>query len=122
MSLLDTLLNNTAPDTDECAVTPCEWGANIEVVELKPFDPIDHNAVYVPLCGHHQAWAEERNEFAEAIADKLREERKELGMEWIDRVNELREPPKGELNRGMALDTMEQATDMAREMMEDSKQ
>jgi hypothetical protein len=121
MSLLDNLLGSSVtPDTDECAVSPCEWGANIEVVELKPFDPIDHNAVYVPLCDHHQAWADERNEFAESLADELRSYRAELGHKRIDRVNELQEPPKGELNRGMALDTMEQATDMMRDMMEDS--
>jgi len=78
-----------------CGVVGCSNG-DAEYVELEPFDPIDHDGTLVRVCPTHQVWAEERNEFAEEMTDLLRERRKEIGMENIDRVQELA-APQGEM-------------------------
>lgn len=84
-----------------CGVKDCPNG-DAELVELKPFDPIDHEATYVALCPTHTVWADKRNEFAEEMADELREARKEIGQANIGRIQEL-SMPQGELREDILM-------------------
>jgi hypothetical protein len=74
-----------------CSVIGCEE-TEIELIELLPLDPIDHEETLVYLCDGHQAWADERNTLAETVADELREKRKEVGQEHFDEIQRLTIP------------------------------
>lgn len=74
-----------------CSVKGCDESA-VQVDELLPFDPIDHDPTVVAVCPTHQAWADERNAFAKQIADELREYRKEVGQERIEEIQRLAVP------------------------------
>jgi len=91
----------------ECGVIDCD-GDNTELVWLKPMDPIDHDETPVVLCEKHQQWADERNAFAEEMADELREYRKELGEEHFSRIQELSMPQDGKLREDIVNGTPEQ--------------
>lgn len=93
--------------TDSCGVKGCSHTESIELVELKPFDPVDHNSKFAALCPNHQIWADERNEFAEEMADKLREARKEIGQEHIGRIQELA-MPQGDAREDVLMGQIEQ--------------
>jgi len=82
------LMSKAGLAPDYCGVVGCDNG-NAEVVELQPFDPIDHDSTLIQLCPEHQVWADERNEFAELIADELRERRRELGSVHFEKVQDL---------------------------------
>jgi len=75
-----------------CGVKGCNSQTDVTVVELKPFDPIDHESTFVSVCAQHQVWADERNAFAEEMADELREKRKEIGQANIGRIQDLHVP------------------------------
>lgn len=98
--------------TDTCGVKGCESTENVTLVTLKPFDPIDHDEKFVALCAHHQFWADERNDFAEQMADELRAKRKEIGQENIETIQELAMPQEtaredllmGEVEGGVELE------------------
>lgn len=81
----------TASLDDECGVNGCENSAQ-SLRWLKPLDPIDAEETPISLCEPHQNWADERNAFAEMIADKLREKRAEIGKEHMDKVQKLAHP------------------------------
>lgn len=100
--LAEKLLHRLA-DPDTCGVKGCENTTVVELVTLKRFDPIDHDAVPVALCEHHQEWADRRNEFAEEMHDKLREARKEIGQAHIEQVRELATPQDGQLREDIAM-------------------
>jgi len=82
---------------EECYVKGCHV-REIEPITIKAFDPIDHQDTEAKLCPEHYAWAEERNAFAEHMYDELREARKEIGMDNIDRIQELT-IPQGEIRK-----------------------
>lgn len=86
----------------KCGVVGCN-GKNTELIWLKPMDPIDHDETPVVLCEKHQQWANERNAFVEKITDKLREKRKEIGQEHIDRIQELSMPQDGKLREDILM-------------------
>lgn len=88
------LANKLGIHPSTCQIKGCGNG-DAELVKVLPLDPIDHTARRIPLCPKHQAWARQRNEFAEEMADQLREYRKELGQEHIERVQELAMPQDG---------------------------
>jgi len=90
-SLLKRLVRKFA-NTSTCGVKGCDKTNGVEITELKRFDPIDHDPTFVPLCLDHQLWAARRNDFAEEMADELREARKEIGQEHIERIQELSVP------------------------------
>jgi hypothetical protein len=75
----------------KCSVIGCEE-REIELIELLPLDPIDHDETLVYLCDGHQEWADERNALAEAVADELREKRKEVGQEHFEEIQRLTIP------------------------------
>jgi len=75
----------------KCSVIGCEE-REIELIELLPLDPIDHDETPVYLCESHQQWADERNALAETVADELREKRKEVGQEHFDKIQRLTIP------------------------------
>lgn len=87
---------------DRCGVRGCSNG-DAEVVELLPFDPIDHDSTHIQLCPDHQEWAAERNVFAEAMTDELREKRKRIGQEHIDRIQQLAPPQDGDLREDILM-------------------
>lgn len=101
-------------DHDTCGVKACE-NERKEVVELKPFDPIDHGKTIVPLCEEeHLSWARERNELAEEIHQEFREYRKEIGEYFAEEVNRLETPPGGELDDAASIDQIKQVTEIVR--------
>jgi len=75
----------------DCSVKGCDKSAD-GVDELLPFDPVDHDETIVALCESHQQWAEERNAFAEAMTEELRQARREIGQEHIDEIQRLAIP------------------------------
>jgi len=85
-------LVRTFANTSTCGVKGCEKSHEVQIIELKRFDPIDHDSTFAPLCGEHQAWADQRNKFAERMADELREARKEIGQEHIEQIQALAVP------------------------------
>lgn len=117
MSLIEKFIGRAAPSDDGCAVDTCDATADIDIVDLKPIDPIDHDETYVPLCATHREWAERRNAFADEIAERLRDARREIGMDERDRVQELRNPPDGEIADGMSMSTVAQARDLMGDML-----
>lgn len=102
-------------DHSMCGVEGCEKERE-KLVELKPFDPIDHGKTIVPLCEEHIQWAEERNELAEEIHQKFREYRKEIGEEYTLEVGQLQTPPDGLLDDAVQLNQVEEATEIVREI------
>jgi len=97
--------------TDSCGVKGCSHTESIELVELKPFDPVDHDSKFVALCPEHQLWADERNDFAEDMADELREARKEIGQEHIGRIQELA-MPQGNAREDVLMGEIEQDVEL----------
>lgn len=95
--------------TDECGVKGCNDTRDIELVELQPLDPIDHDSTFVALCMDHQLWARQRNEFAEDMAESLREKRKALGQTHIDKIRELAQPQDGKLREDIAMGRPEES-------------
>jgi len=87
----------------DCGVVNCGNSKDTELVWLKPFDPIDHDETPVVLCPKHQQWADERNAFAEKMTDELRECRKEIGQEHIERIQELSMPQDGKLREDILM-------------------
>lgn len=98
---------------DTCGVGGCEQDRD-DVVELKPFDPIDHGKTIVPLCEDHLPWARERNAIAEEIHQEFREYRKEIGERYSADVNRLQTPPGGELDDAASINQIEQVTEIVR--------
>lgn len=82
----------------ECGVNGCNNTQDLELIWLKPLDPIDHEETPITLCPGHQEWADERNAFAEMIGEKLREYRAELGKEHMDALQELAHPQEENLS------------------------
>lgn len=81
---------------NRCDVVGC-GGDNIEVVRIKPLDPIDHDETLLALCEHHQEWAQERNELASRVHDELEAKRRELGDDYFEEVQRLAMPQDGRL-------------------------
>jgi len=92
MNLLKrTLKAKVKSRTVDCSVKQCDGTAS-HVTALLPFDPVDHDETLVALCESHQRWAEERNAFAEAMTEELRQARREIGQEHIDEIQRLAIP------------------------------
>lgn len=72
---------------EECHVKGCHE-RDIEPVTIKAFDPIDHDDHDAKLCADHREWARQRNEFADEMYEPLRETRREVGMDNIDRIQQ----------------------------------
>lgn len=58
----------------------------MEVIILKPFDPIDHSETKLWACDAHVEWVNERNKVVNQMHDELRDARTEIGMEHIDTI------------------------------------
>lgn len=86
-----------------CGVKGCEKTHEVEVRELQPLDPIDHDSTFAALCADHQVWADERNEFAEAMRDKLRDARKDIGQEHIGEIQELALPQSEDMREDILM-------------------
>lgn len=95
-------------NTKSCGVEGCESTAGVDLVEIKPFDPIDHDSTFVALCSYHQQWGDRRNDFAEQMADELREARKEIGQEHIETIQELSMPQDGDLREDILMADVEE--------------
>jgi len=111
----DVLTSDMGKSHEKCGVMDCEQ-EHTEVVELKPFDPIDHSPTIVPLCDEHLPWAREHNNLAEEVHEEFRDCRKEIGQRYAADVNRLKTPPNGELDDAVSVDKVAQITDMVREM------
>jgi len=94
--------------TSVCGVEGCRSKENVDLTELKPLDPIDHDSTFVALCEHHQLWADKRNRFAEDMADELREARKEIGQEHIAMIQDLAMPQDGKLREDILMGDVEE--------------
>jgi len=87
---------------EECYVGGCH-GYFITPITLERFDPINNDPLDVKLCDEHLEWARERNAFAREMHAKIEacqeqtgqsavECRKQVGMDHIERVQELAIP------------------------------
>jgi len=94
--------------TDECGVKGC-GDTDVEITEVLPLDPIDHESSWIALCPKHTVWAEERNAFAEQMYEELREARKEIGQEHMGQIQDLAMPQDGELREDILMGEIEES-------------
>lgn len=85
-----------------CAVVGCQTG-NVEVIDVKPLDPIDHDSTLLQLCPRHSVWAEKRNDLAEEVYEALVEKRKEIGQDRIGEIQDLALPQDGRLREDILM-------------------
>ena len=105
-----------------CAVEGCWNRENLEQVELKRFDPIDHNPLTYSLCDKHQEWATERNQVAELFHEELREARKEIGQANKAIIQEYAMPQDGKLREDILMGNPDEDFIHLNDMFEESKQ
>ena len=87
LNKLKQIANEYIGAPSECEIKNCD--ASVEdLVMIKAFDPIDHDDKAAFLCEEHLQWAEERNQFAEEMYEQLREARREIGMDNLERIQE----------------------------------
>lgn len=91
--MLDGVKAGMADSVDTCK--GCGSEESVEGVEVLPLDPIDHSVNYIPLCGDCREWAEERNDVAAEIGEKLRDSRAQLAEEYAGELESLPERPDG---------------------------
>lgn len=84
--------------SSSCDIRGCETEDGIELVTVKPFDPIDHDEKMLTLCPKHQEWAAEHNEFAKRMIEKMRDYRAELGSEHAEEAKRLATPEDSEMD------------------------
>lgn len=91
-------LVNKFDGNEGCFIRGCEAESGVEMAVVKPFDPIDHEDIYLMVCEEHMDWAERRNALAEEIYADFREYRREIGAEYADQVNAIDDPEFEEID------------------------
>lgn len=92
---------------EKCAVKGCR-GRDVEVIKLRPLDPIDHESTLLQLCPHHQDWAAQRNQLAAEVKAELVEARKKIGQERIGEIQSLAMPQDGDLREDILMGETEE--------------
>jgi len=82
---------------DVCFIEGCDR-EDTDMAQLKRFDPIDHEDIFLMLCPEHEGWAKQRNVLAEQIREDFRECRREIGARYADEIGSVEDPEFDEID------------------------